>query len=87
VSFNYLGQFDSGGSAAEGLYRETHPSIGREQDEAAEPEHLIDIVGEVGDGRLGFSWYYRTDRHERSTVEELVAGFAEALRAIARECR
>ncbi|MET0236256.1 MAG: non-ribosomal peptide synthase/polyketide synthase [Kibdelosporangium sp.] len=85
VSFNYLGQFDSAGSARSGLYRAVHTSIGREQDESAPPEHLIDVVGEVGDGRLGFSWYFRGDM--RSTVELLVAGFAEALRAVAQECR
>ncbi|MEV4314210.1 non-ribosomal peptide synthase/polyketide synthase [Actinocrispum sp. NPDC049592] len=85
VSFNYLGQFDSGG--AFGLYRGVLPSIGREQDAAAPPAHLIDIVGEVGEGRLGFSWYYRTDRYRRSTMEQLVARFAGALREMAGECR
>jgi non-ribosomal peptide synthase protein (TIGR01720 family) len=83
VSFNYLGQFESGGSS--GLYRAVLPSIGQEQDAAAEPEHLIDIVGEVGDGRLGFSWYFH--RHQRSTIESLVDDFASALRSIAGECR
>jgi len=86
VSFNYLGQFDSGGTES-GLYRETLTSIGREQDESAPPEHLIDVVGEVGDGRLAFSWYFRTDRHTRATIEGVVAKFAEALRGIAGECR
>jgi non-ribosomal peptide synthase protein (TIGR01720 family) len=87
VSFNYLGQFDSGGETGSGLYRATHSSIGREQDATAEPEHLIDVVGEVGDGRLAFTWYYRTDRYTRSTMEHLVAGFEAALRQIAGECR
>ncbi|SMD26149.1 non-ribosomal peptide synthetase [Kibdelosporangium aridum] len=86
VSFNYLGQFDSGGVSS-GLYRAMKTSIGQEQDENAVPEHLIDIVGEVGDGRLGFSWYFRSDRYRRATVEALVEKFAQALRTMAEECR
>nr|WP_042194612.1 non-ribosomal peptide synthetase [Kibdelosporangium sp. MJ126-NF4]CEL21436.1 FIG01294969: hypothetical protein [Kibdelosporangium sp. MJ126-NF4]CTQ95997.1 FIG01294969: hypothetical protein [Kibdelosporangium sp. MJ126-NF4] len=88
VSFNYLGQFDSGGAdTATRLYRAVKTSIGREQDESAQPEHLIDIVGEVGDGRLGFTWYFRTDAYRRGTVEAMVDRFSHALRAMAEECR
>ncbi|ALG07358.1 non-ribosomal peptide synthetase [Kibdelosporangium phytohabitans] len=88
VSFNYLGQFDSGGGeAGSGLYRAVKTSIGRDQDESAQPEHLIDIVGEIGDGRLGFTWYFRTDSHRRGTVTALVDRFTTALRAMAEECR
>jgi amino acid adenylation domain-containing protein/non-ribosomal peptide synthase protein (TIGR01720 family) len=85
VSFNYLGQFDSTGATESGLYRATHTSIGQEQDDSAPPEHLIDIVGEVGDGRLAFSWYFRSNL--KSTVEPVVAAFETALRTIAKECR
>jgi amino acid adenylation domain-containing protein/non-ribosomal peptide synthase protein (TIGR01720 family) len=85
ISFNYLGQFDSTGTTESGLYRAVHTSIGHEQDDSAPPEHLIDIVGEVGDGNLAFSWYFRTSL--KSTVEPVVTAFETALRAIAEECR
>jgi amino acid adenylation domain-containing protein/non-ribosomal peptide synthase protein (TIGR01720 family) len=85
ISFNYLGQFDSAGTTESSLYRAIHTSIGQEQDDSAPPEHLIDIVGEVGDGRLAFSWYFRGNL--KSTVEPVVTAFASALRAIAEECR
>jgi non-ribosomal peptide synthase protein (TIGR01720 family) len=85
ISFNYLGQFDSVGTTESSLYRAIHTSIGQEQDDSAPPEHLIDIVGEVGDGRLAFSWYFRGNL--KSTVEPIVTAFASALRAIAEECR
>ncbi|MBP2319885.1 amino acid adenylation domain-containing protein/non-ribosomal peptide synthase protein (TIGR01720 family) [Kibdelosporangium banguiense] len=85
VSFNYLGQFNSASAMESGLYRAVRTSIGREQDESAPPEHLIDIVGEAGYGKLGFSWYFPGDL--RSIVEDLADRFAGALRAIAGECR
>ncbi|ONI88959.1 non-ribosomal peptide synthetase [Actinosynnema sp. ALI-1.44] len=93
ISFNYLGQFDSGsaekggGEPGSGLYRAVKTSIGRDQDEAARPEHLIDVVGEIGDGRLGFTWYFRTDAFRHTTVTDLVERFTSALRAMAEECR
>ncbi|RKT55884.1 non-ribosomal peptide synthase/polyketide synthase [Saccharothrix australiensis] len=87
VAFNYLGQFDPGSAEAEGLYRAVLPSIGREHDPADHGEHLIDVVGEAGGGRLGFSWYHHPDAHPADVVRGVVADFAAALRAIAEDCR
>ncbi|MBW4717721.1 non-ribosomal peptide synthase/polyketide synthase [Saccharothrix obliqua] len=86
VAFNYLGQFDTG-SAEEGLYRAVLPSVGREHDPADQGDHLVDVVGEAGGGRLGFSWYYHPDVHSPDEVRRVVADFASALRAIAEDCR
>ncbi|MEU4805248.1 non-ribosomal peptide synthase/polyketide synthase [Actinosynnema sp. NPDC023587] len=86
VAFNYLGQFDSG-SEESGLYRAVLPSIGHEHDPADQGEHLIDVVGEAGGGRLGFSWYYHPDVHAPDVVRRVVADFGLALRAIAEDCR
>ncbi|MBB5954030.1 amino acid adenylation domain-containing protein/non-ribosomal peptide synthase protein (TIGR01720 family) [Saccharothrix tamanrassetensis] len=87
VAFNYLGQFDSGSAESEGLYRAVLPSVGQEHDPADHGEHLIDVVGEAGGGRLGFSWYYHPDVHSEDAVRQVVADFALALRAIAEDCR
>jgi len=40
----------------------------------------------VDGGRLRFSWYYLPDRLHETTVARVAADFAEALRAIARDC-
>ncbi|VVJ19160.1 Polyketide synthase modules and related proteins [Amycolatopsis camponoti] len=86
LAFNYLGQGDGTGGG-DGLFRASHPPIGREQDPANVPAHLLEVVGGVRDGRLEFTWFFRPDRHDRATVEAVAAGFAEALRRIAADCR
>ncbi|WP_370963939.1 non-ribosomal peptide synthase/polyketide synthase [Amycolatopsis sp. cg9] len=86
VAFNYLGQGDHAGEG-DGLYLRAYPPIGREQDPANRPPHVLEVVGGVRDGRLEFSWYYRPDLHERATVTAVATDFAAALRAIAADCR
>ncbi|GAA3438904.1 amino acid adenylation domain-containing protein [Kutzneria kofuensis] len=88
IAFNYLGQWDaSDGQAGGGLFAATHGSFGRDHDPAERRAHLLDVVGAVQDGKLAFSWLFQPARHERSTVERVVHEFAEALRAIAEDCR
>ncbi|NUT99082.1 MAG: hypothetical protein HOY78_44475, partial [Saccharothrix sp.] len=87
VAFNYLGQFDTGSAESEGLYRAVLPSIGRDHDPSDPAHHLIDVVGEAGDGRLGFSWYFHPEVHPEAEVRAAAADFADALRAIAEDCR
>jgi non-ribosomal peptide synthase protein (TIGR01720 family) len=88
IAFNYLGQWDaSDGRAGGGLFTATHGSFGLDHDPAERKAHLLDVVGAVQDGRLAFSWLYQPARHRRSTVERVVTEFAEALRAIAEDCR
>ncbi|GGS58609.1 non-ribosomal peptide synthase/polyketide synthase [Actinokineospora fastidiosa] len=84
VSFNYLGQFEDA-PADSGLLRSSLPVIGQDHDDHS--PHTIDVVGEVNDGVMTFAWHYRTDRCRRAAVEALAADFADALRAIAGECR
>ncbi|MEU5692153.1 non-ribosomal peptide synthase/polyketide synthase [Actinosynnema sp. NPDC020468] len=87
VSFNYLGQFDGGEERSEGLYRAVRPSIGQDHDPADHGEHAIDVVGEAGNGRLGFTWYFHPDLHPEHEVRAVADDFAAALRAIAEDCR
>jgi amino acid adenylation domain-containing protein/non-ribosomal peptide synthase protein (TIGR01720 family) len=88
IAFNYLGQFE--GAARDpglGLYRAVHGAIGQAQDPADPGAHLLEVVGAVQDGQLGFSWLYQPDRHHQSTVQTVADDFADALRGIARDCR
>ncbi|HEX6355809.1 condensation domain-containing protein, partial [Actinophytocola sp.] len=88
LSFNYLGQFDSRAEDTEqSLFGATLPAIGADHDPADHGENLVDVVGDVTDGRLSFAWYYRTDRFGRATIEALAADFAQALRGIAGDVR
>ncbi|NJC72070.1 non-ribosomal peptide synthetase, partial [Planosporangium thailandense] len=88
IVFNYLGQWDARSQEdADGLYRAVHGSLGQDHDPADVGSHLLDIAGEVQSGRLEFSWSYRPDVLTRSTVADVAADFAEALRRIADDCR
>ncbi|QKV91249.1 non-ribosomal peptide synthase/polyketide synthase [Streptomyces sp. NA02950] len=88
IVFNYLGQWDARSSQAQGgLLHAEHGSFGQDHDPRQGGSHLLEVVGAVQDGRLGFTWYYHPDVHERSTVEAVAADFADALRRIARDCR
>ncbi|MEA2589424.1 MAG: hypothetical protein QOH66_2351, partial [Actinomycetota bacterium] len=86
ISFNYLGQWDarSQGEAASSLYRGFHGSIGQAGDPADVGGHPLQVVGEVGDGELGFSWYFRPESLAASTVTSAANDFADTLRRIAR---
>ncbi|WP_112264135.1 non-ribosomal peptide synthase/polyketide synthase [Lentzea terrae] len=78
VSFNYLGQFDAR-SEDESLFGEVLPAVGR--DHVDRDPHVVQVVGEVADGRMTFGVVHRVP------VEGLVEDFASALRAIAADCR
>jgi non-ribosomal peptide synthase protein (TIGR01720 family) len=88
ISFNYLGQLDTvAQGAGRGLYRTMHGSIGQVHSPADPGAHLLEVLGGVQDGRLGFSWRYQPDHHYEATVQAVADNFAEALRGIARDCR
>jgi non-ribosomal peptide synthase protein (TIGR01720 family) len=88
VVFNYLGQWDSRSQAeGSGLYHAVHSSLGQDHDPADRSPHPLEVVGAVHGGRLEFTWYFRPDLLEISTVERLAADFADGLRQIATDCR
>ncbi|HZS20712.1 MAG TPA: condensation domain-containing protein, partial [Pseudonocardiaceae bacterium] len=88
ISFNYLGQWDTAVQGPErGLYRAMHGSIGQVHDPADPGTHLLEVLGGVQHGRLGFSWRYQPDHHREVSVQAVADDFAMALRAIARDCR
>ncbi|MGH3535694.1 MAG: condensation domain-containing protein, partial [Pseudonocardiaceae bacterium] len=93
IGFNYLGQWEAAvrDPAAQdpgsGLYRAVLGSIGQTQDPADQGAHLLEVVGAVQNGQLGFSWLYQPDCHHHATVQTVADDFVEALRGIARDCR
>ncbi|MEU1949464.1 condensation domain-containing protein, partial [Streptomyces sp. NPDC020125] len=88
IVFNYLGQWDARSARAQGgLVHAEHGSFGQDHDPREGGSHLLEVVGAVQDGRLGFTWRYRPDVHEKATVEAVAGDFAEALRRIAEDCR
>ena len=87
IGFNYLGQWDARAQEAEhSLFVAVHSSIGQDHDPADRAEHLLEVVGEVGDGQLGFSWYYQPEL-SAAAVRSLTDDFVDALRRIAQDCR
>jgi amino acid adenylation domain-containing protein/non-ribosomal peptide synthase protein (TIGR01720 family) len=87
ITFNYLGQWDARSQDADrSLYWAVHSSIGQERDFANRYDHLLDVLGQVADGQLGFSWYYHPNL-QRSTVQAVADDFVDALQRIALDCR
>ncbi|GLZ28595.1 hypothetical protein Lesp02_07850 [Lentzea sp. NBRC 105346] len=83
VSFNYLGQFDSRAEdTSQSLFGEVLPAVGQEHDPADRDPHLVQVVGEVGDGRMTFSVIHRV-----AGFDQVISDFQSALRSIAEDCR
>jgi non-ribosomal peptide synthase protein (TIGR01720 family) len=87
VAFNYLGQWDSQPATAHGrLCHAVHGSLGQDHDPADRGPYLIEIVGAVQAGQLGFSWYYQPGIHDLATIQAVAGDFTDALRRIAHDC-
>ncbi|GAA1979897.1 non-ribosomal peptide synthase/polyketide synthase [Kitasatospora viridis] len=85
LSFNYLGQQDWTATPG-GLLRAPSGGLTGGLDPAAERPHLIDVVGQVSDKRLEFTWSYGRDVHHRETVARLAAELTRELRDIIAHC-
>ncbi|MDG9701520.1 non-ribosomal peptide synthetase [Streptomyces sp. DH37] len=85
IGFNYLGQQDWN-VAADGLLHAPCGPLAGGMDRAADRPHLIDVVGQVSDKRLEFTWSYSREVHRRDTVARLAAEMADELREIVRHC-
>ncbi|MEW2165596.1 non-ribosomal peptide synthase/polyketide synthase [Streptomyces sp. NPDC007084] len=85
ISFNYLGRPDRQ-TASGGLLHAPHGGLTGGMDRTADRPHLLDVLGQVVDGRLEFGWSYSTALHRRETVERLAAELTGELRALIRHC-
>ena len=85
VSFNYLGQFDTG---PDGIapWKLASESCGPLQDPAGQRPHLLEINAAVHEGRLQVVWRYSRAAHRRSTVQGLADRFVESLDALIEHC-
>ncbi|WP_329128262.1 amino acid adenylation domain-containing protein [Streptomyces caniferus] len=85
VSFNYHGRFDA---AAEdgGPVRARLDGL---PDAPAADElrpHLLDVVGVVEDGSLGFTWFYSANVHDERSVRRLADDLVAALEELVDHC-
>ncbi len=85
VSFNYLGQFDSGKKRST-LFTSANEYSGRIVGAGNQRSHLIGIGGSVSGGRLSFGITYCRSNHRKETIEKLTAGFKDNLESIITHC-
>ncbi|WP_269856945.1 non-ribosomal peptide synthetase [Streptomyces sp. RPT161] len=85
IAFNYLGQQDWS-AAPGGLLHTPYGALAGGMDRAGERPHLIDVVGQVRDKRLEFTWSYSREAHRRETVVRLAAEMNQELGEIVRHC-
>ncbi|MEV7601138.1 amino acid adenylation domain-containing protein, partial [Kitasatospora sp. NPDC089797] len=85
ISFNYLGQWD-GTTGAEGLIRDRLPALGLDHEPEEPRPYLLDVVGMVEDGVLGFTWIYSDEVFDEATVARLARQHLTALRALVDHC-
>ncbi|MDF3293283.1 non-ribosomal peptide synthetase [Streptomyces silvisoli] len=85
IAFNYLGQQDWS-PATGGLLHTPYGTLAGGMDEPGQRPYLIDIVGQVRDKRLEFTWSYSREVHRRETVARLAAEMTGELREIVRHC-
>ncbi|MEU8712515.1 non-ribosomal peptide synthase/polyketide synthase [Streptomyces sp. NPDC048663] len=86
IGFNYHGQWDTGGSAADGLFRGSLPPAGRDTDPDEDRPYLLDVTGVVQQGRLELGWTYPPAVYDEATVRRLAEQTAAALSDIAAHC-
>ncbi|MER7482180.1 amino acid adenylation domain-containing protein [Streptomyces sp. NPDC126510] len=86
ISFNYLGQWD-GTTARDGLVRDRLPALGHDHAPDEPRPYLLDVVGMVEDGCLGFTWIFSGEIFDRSSVERVAGEQVAALRALVDHCQ
>ncbi|MEU3571408.1 amino acid adenylation domain-containing protein, partial [Kitasatospora sp. NPDC036755] len=85
IGFNYLGRQDRTATPG-GLLREPAGPLTGGMDRTARRPHVLDVLGQVADGRLSFTWSYSRALHHGGTVARLAAELLDELREIVRHC-
>jgi len=86
VVFNYLGQWDELLSGA-WPFDIAPEAAGPTADPQGKRPYLFKINAWIASGRLQVDWRYSRNVHRAATVERLVAGFEQALRALIAHCQ
>ncbi|GAU66922.1 putative non-ribosomal peptide synthetase, partial [Streptomyces sp. NBRC 110611] len=85
ISFNYLGQWDNT-TSQDGLIRDRLPALGLDHALDEPRPYLLDVVGMVEGGALGFTWIYSGEVFDDATIERLAAQLLDGLREIVAHC-
>ena len=86
VCFNYLGQFDQVLAEPISLgFAQENP--GRVSSSKAKRCHLLDVIGQVVEGKLQMIWIYSENIHRRETIEHLATLYNSALKALIAHCQ
>jgi amino acid adenylation domain-containing protein/non-ribosomal peptide synthase protein (TIGR01720 family) len=85
ILFNYLGQLDA--ALPEGSpFSAATESRGPLASPRSHRSHTLEVGGSIGAGRLHLTLGYGANRHDRATMEALLAGIASRLRALIDHC-
>ncbi|MEV4342456.1 amino acid adenylation domain-containing protein, partial [Streptomyces sp. NPDC049590] len=83
ISFNYLGRMELP-QDPDGLYRGAVRPLELDADPAAARPHALEVVGQLVDDRLEFTWFYADGPQREEDVADLAGRFAGALADLAR---
>lgn len=88
ISFNYLGQFQSALSSAEGgLFSWASVSPGPLANAQGQRSHMLEIDAAIMRDQLQIQWSFSTRLHNRATIETLAQRYIETLQALIAHCR
>ncbi|KJH86927.1 peptide synthase, partial [Pseudomonas fluorescens] len=87
ITFNYLGQFDSGFNAeADGLFVPASESAGAAQSPLAPLDNWLTLNGSVYAGELSIDWTFSTQMFDEATIQALAVDYARQLQELIDHC-
>ena len=86
ITFNYLGQFDSGNGDDAALFRPVPADKGREHSPDAPLQNWLALNGQVFDGELRLNWRFSPLMFEPAQLQQLADDYASELRAVVALC-
>ncbi|MFL6966766.1 non-ribosomal peptide synthase/polyketide synthase [Pseudomonas alvandae] len=87
ITFNYLGQFDSGfNTEADGLFVPASESAGAAQSPLAPLDNWLTLNGSVYAGELSIDWTFSTQMFDEATIQALAVDYARELQDLIDHC-
>ncbi|TCP58032.1 non-ribosomal peptide synthase protein (TIGR01720 family)/amino acid adenylation domain-containing protein [Tumebacillus sp. BK434] len=87
LSFNYLGQFDSGRSEAPSLFGPAEESKGFDRSPHSIRPYPLGVGCSISSGQLAVTFSYSENLHTAKTVQQLADRYLATLTAIIRHCQ